>query len=69
MPHAHSDTVDSDIAAFSTRIPPPPYTDASIDPGQYDLTPTLQIHNRPRLPDEKRNPFLRDREYRAPDLI
>jgi len=64
MPHVPTNTVDSDIAVFST-IPPPPYPGAEhggVDSSQYDLTPIPQNQNRPRLPDEKRNPHLRNRE-------
>jgi hypothetical protein len=47
-PHA-----DSDIASFTRSNPPPPY------PGEgYDLTPTPQSVNRPRLPEERRNIHL-----------
>lgn len=46
-------TADGDIANFSRSLPPPPY------PGEgYDLTPTPQSVNRPRLPEERRNPWL-----------
>lgn len=58
MPHAPTNTVDSDIATFS-RVPPPPYPGSeNVDAGQYDLTPIPQNQNRPRLPEEKRNPHL-----------
>ncbi|WWC61072.1 uncharacterized protein I303_103650 [Kwoniella dejecticola CBS 10117] len=43
-----------DVAAFSTSVPPPPY---SAD-NQYDLTPLPHTENRPRVPEEKRNPLL-----------
>ncbi|WWC69409.1 uncharacterized protein I206_103348 [Kwoniella pini CBS 10737] len=43
-----------DVAAFSTSVPPPPY---SAD-NQYDLTPLPHTENRPRLPEEHRNPLL-----------
>ncbi|ORY27161.1 hypothetical protein BCR39DRAFT_538607 [Naematelia encephala] len=59
MPHAPSNTMDSDIVAFSNSHPPPPYPGSDLTSGQYDLTPTPQIRNRPRLPEEKRNPHLR----------
>lgn len=60
MPHAQSSTIDSDIIIFSNTVPPPPYPgpgDASDV--NYDLTPTPQSLNRPRLPEERRNHFLR----------
>ncbi|BEI81146.1 hypothetical protein CcaverHIS002_0203060 [Cutaneotrichosporon cavernicola] len=49
---------DADIASFTRSNPPPPY------PGEgYDLTPTPQSVNRPRLPEERRNVNL----HRLPD--
>jgi hypothetical protein len=49
--------------------PPPPYPGlqhaASADLGanvDYDLSPMTQAENRPRLPEEKRNPYLQSRK-------
>ncbi|CAK9779826.1 hypothetical protein CC85DRAFT_266840 [Cutaneotrichosporon oleaginosum] len=43
-----------DLASLSRSNPPPPY------PGEgYDFTPTPQNVNRPRLPEPRRNPYLR----------
>lgn len=57
MPHAHSNTVDSDISGFSS-LPPPPYS------GPDEANPTVlpQAFARPRLPEAKRNMQLSDRE-------
>lgn len=65
MPHTATNQIDSDIVAFSNSVPPPPYpgadAPANLDSRHYDLTPTPQILNRPRLPEDKRNPHLRTR--------
>ncbi|KAK6902996.1 hypothetical protein I203_108257 [Kwoniella mangroviensis CBS 8507] len=47
-----------DIAAFSNSIPPPPPYSAEGAQAQYDLTPLPHHENRPRLPEERRNPLL-----------
>ncbi|ORX39911.1 hypothetical protein BD324DRAFT_615485 [Kockovaella imperatae] len=54
MPHAATNTIDSDIVAFANSNPPPPYPGSN----QYDLTPTPYTQNRPRLPEERRNLHL-----------
>lgn len=59
---AHSTNADADIAAFSNSVPPPPYPGE----GNYDLTPTPQSVNRPRLPEERRNPYLHRRAFTPP---
>ena len=48
---------DDDIATFINTVPPPPYPGNEPAPHVYDLTPTPQLQNRPRLP-EIRNTHL-----------
>jgi len=50
-------TNNDDIATFINTVPPPPYPGNDPAPHVYDLTPTPQIQNRPRLP-ELRNTHL-----------
>lgn len=60
----HAST-DSEINTYANTIPPPPpYSGVGDASGQnYDLTPTPQSVNRPRLPDDsRRNIHLRTRE-------
>lgn len=44
-----------------TADAPPPYPGTANDT-QYDLTPLPHTANRPRLPEDKRNPHLNNRE-------
>ncbi|WVW83033.1 hypothetical protein I302_105050 [Kwoniella bestiolae CBS 10118] len=46
-----------DIATFTNSVPPPPPYSADAQ-AQYDLTPLPHHENRPRVPEEKRNPLL-----------
>ena len=64
MPHTATNTVDSDIVAFSNSNPPPPYpgSNLTVDAGLYDLSPMPHTQNRPRLPEDKRNHHLHARE-------
>ncbi|KAL7424085.1 hypothetical protein Q5752_001670 [Cryptotrichosporon argae] len=55
MPLAPAVPAD-DVAVFM-NVPPPPYP-GHAHPGTFDLTPTPQSLNRPRLPVDRRNPFL-----------
>ena len=64
MPHAPTNTVDSDIVAFANSNPPPPYPGPDGDQmerDQYDLTPLPHTQNRPSLPEDKRNTHLKNR--------
>ncbi|WVR05209.1 hypothetical protein IAU60_002221 [Kwoniella sp. DSM 27419] len=47
-----------DIVAYSNSVPPPPYPGDGNHGAQYDLTPTPHTVNRPRLPEDRRNPLL-----------
>ena len=63
---SHSDITDNDLELFSNTLPPPPYPGLRQTPSgvmnseaaDYDLTPIPHNLNRPRLPEEKRNPHL-----------
>jgi hypothetical protein len=65
--------MDDELLSFTRSVPPPPYSgnaqvanpapipvDASR--ADYDLTPMPQSVNRPKLPEEKRNAYLGERE-------
>jgi hypothetical protein len=55
---------DYDIAVYNNTLPPPPYSGAGdASDMNYDLTPTPQSQNRPRLPEERRNVYLRSRRF------
>jgi len=61
----HAST-EFEINTYSNTVPPPPYSGAGAGDASginYDLTPTPQSVNRPRLPEEKRNVYLRTRMY------
>jgi hypothetical protein len=59
MSRNYQTSAHNHIAPTNFNNPPPPYYGTESDP--YDLTPTPQHINRPRLPEHKRNPLLRDR--------
>ncbi|WWC89998.1 uncharacterized protein L201_004928 [Kwoniella dendrophila CBS 6074] len=50
--------LQDDITVFSNSVPPPPYSADNADNAQYDLTPIPHTENRPRVPEERRNPLL-----------
>lgn len=65
MSVVNSSSTDADIDTFGQNMPPPPYSGSdegvgATGHGQYDLTPTPQNLNRPRLPEDKRNQHLRN---------
>ena len=67
----HAST-DFEINIYSNTVPPPPYSGAGAGDASginYDLTPTPQSVNRPRLPEEKRNVYLRTRMYLLSSVI